>query len=203
MLHLDIQPRPSLSRVGHCSGDAGSRWSSHTHISIWKEDSAQEVIGAHPVYLLGFPSKLRVLAHNLILTDGMGPDDYDLHPTLASTGQTALAYVTAATHGLAEDAERLAGGLEEVPALDPAAQLLLPPQPILREDNWPLLTVSKGFFENLAAGGARRPASCRPLATLPVRNALAGSPVDCQETGCMSATGAVPNIVALGAEQLA
>ena len=34
------------------------------------------------------------------------------------------------------------------------AQLLLPPIPILREDNWPLLTVSKGFFESLAAGGA-------------------------------------------------
>ena len=77
---------------------------------------------------------------------------------LGGTGQTALAYVTAATHGLTEDAERLAGSLEELPALDPNAQLLLPPQPILREDNWPLLTVSKGFFENLAAGGAR-PAS--------------------------------------------
>lgn len=76
--------------------------------------------------------------------------------------------MTAATHGLAEDAERLAGGLEEVPALDPSAQLLLPPQPILREDNWPLLTVSKGFFENLAAGGAH-PACCRPLATIPVK----------------------------------
>ena len=100
------------------------------------------------------------------------------NPTPALTGQTALAYVTAATHGLVEDAERLAGGLEEVPALDPAAQLLLPPQPILREDNWPLLTVSKGFFENLAAGGAY-PAFCCPLATLPVKNTLAGSHVDC------------------------
>ncbi len=75
----------------------------------------------------------------------------------ARAGQTALAYVTAATHGLAEDAERLAAGLEEVPPLEEGAQLLLPPQPVLREDNWPLLTVSKGFFENLAAGGARRP----------------------------------------------
>ncbi|KAK9839869.1 hypothetical protein WJX81_007554 [Elliptochloris bilobata] len=72
---------------------------------------------------------------------------------LEEAGQTALAYVTAATHGLSEDAERLAEGLEEVPPLEPGAQLLLPPQPILREDNWPLLTVSKGFFENLAAGG--------------------------------------------------
>jgi len=27
----------------------------------------------------------------------------------------------------------------------------MPPTPILRDENWPLLTVSKGFFENLAA----------------------------------------------------
>ena len=33
------------------------------------------------------------------------------------------------------------------------AQLLQPPTPILKEANWPLLTVSKGFFENLAQGG--------------------------------------------------
>ena len=68
-------------------------------------------------------------------------------------GQHALAYVTAATHGLDEDAARLAEGLPETPPLDPQAQLMLPPAPILKEDNWPLLTVSKGFFENLAKGG--------------------------------------------------
>ena len=61
--------------------------------------------------------------------------------------------MTAAAHGLAEDAERLAEGLEERPALEADAALLLPPTPILKEDNWPLLTVSKGFFENLATGG--------------------------------------------------
>jgi coatomer protein complex subunit alpha (xenin) len=69
---------------------------------------------------------------------------------LEETGQTALAYVTAATHGLEEDAARLGEGLEEKPSLDPNAQLLQPPTPILKEANWPLLTVSKGFFENLA-----------------------------------------------------
>lgn len=47
---------------------------------------------------------------------------------------------------------RLAEGLEEVPEVDPNAQLLMPPTPILRDNNWPLLTVSKGFFENLAQG---------------------------------------------------
>ena len=76
-------------------------------------------------------------------------------PLLA--GQTALAYVTAATHGLTEDAERLAEGLSELPALEEGAALLLPPAPILKEDNWPLLTVSKGFFENLAPGTRPRP----------------------------------------------
>lgn len=68
-------------------------------------------------------------------------------------GQIALAYATAATHGLSEEAERLADGLDEPPELDPNARLLLPPPPILKEDNWPLLTVSKGFFENLVATG--------------------------------------------------
>ena len=62
-----------------------------------------------------------------------------------------MAYATAATHGLSEEAERLADGLEDVPELDDNARLLLPPTPILKEDNWPLLTVSKGFFENLVA----------------------------------------------------
>ena len=47
---------------------------------------------------------------------------------------------------------RLAEGLEEVPEVDPNAQLLMPPTPILKDNNWPLLTVSKGFFENLAQG---------------------------------------------------
>ena len=71
---------------------------------------------------------------------------------LEESGQTALAYVTAATHGLDEDAERIAESLTEMPALDANAILLLPPTPILKDDNWPLLTVSKGFFENLGKG---------------------------------------------------
>lgn len=48
--------------------------------------------------------------------------------------------------------------------LQPDARLLLPPHPILKEDNWPLLTVSKGFFESLAAGGACLSCSCSLLA---------------------------------------
>jgi coatomer protein complex subunit alpha (xenin) len=36
---------------------------------------------------------------------------------------------------------------------------MVPPAPILKDDNWPLLTVSKGFFETLAAKGAATAAS--------------------------------------------
>ena len=75
------------------------------------------------------------------------------HKCERHAGQIALAYATAATHGLSEEAERLSDGLEDPPELDPKARLLLPPPPILKEDNWPLLTVSKGFFENLVATG--------------------------------------------------
>ncbi|CAL8462821.1 g2355 [Coccomyxa elongata] len=79
---------------------------------------------------------------------------------LEEAGQGALAFVTAATHGLDEDAARIEESLspelvaELRAGLQPDARLLLPPHPILKEDNWPLLTVSKGFFESLAAGEA-------------------------------------------------
>ena len=81
---------------------------------------------------------------------------------LKESGQIALAYLTAATHGLGEEAARLEGELRdaeaEVPAVPPGPKttLLLPPAPIMREDNWPLLTVSKGFFESLAVKDAER-----------------------------------------------
>ncbi len=78
---------------------------------------------------------------------------------LAEAGQPALAYLTAATHGLAEEAERLREGLGDAAPAPPApgaATLLLPPSPVLSGGNWPLLTVSKGFFEALAAKDAER-----------------------------------------------
>lgn len=79
-------------------------------------------------------------------------------PALCLAGQLALAYITAASHGLPEDAARLAEALGDmVPEVDPGAgTLLLPPTPVLKEDNWPLLTVSKGFFETLATKGKDR-----------------------------------------------
>ena len=75
---------------------------------------------------------------------------------LESSGHYPLAYLTAKTHGMTEDADRLEAMLTEsgvaVPAVDGSGELLLPPTPILREDNWPLLTVTKGFFEGVLAG---------------------------------------------------
>jgi hypothetical protein len=56
---------------------------------------------------------------------------------------------------LSEVADQLAAELgEELPPLpeDGKAQLLQPPTPILRENNWPLLLVQKGFFEGAIEG---------------------------------------------------
>eukprot|EP00947_MAST-08B_sp_MAST-8B-sp1_P000235 g235.t1 len=77
---------------------------------------------------------------------------------LESVGQVALAYATAATHGLAEDAARLqeklaAAGIEDVP-LPRDAKFMMPPVPIMREDNWPLLSVRTSIFDKLGTAGA-------------------------------------------------
>lgn len=78
---------------------------------------------------------------------------------LKGAGQPALAYLTAATHGLEEEASGLAESLkesgQELPPVDPNARLLLPPPPILQsEENWPQLAVSRGAFEaQIGAGG--------------------------------------------------
>ncbi|XP_076090931.1 coatomer subunit alpha-like isoform X1 [Mytilus galloprovincialis] len=79
---------------------------------------------------------------------------------LKNVGQKSLAYVTAATHGLNEEAEQLKeqfGENERVPDLFPNAMLSQPPVPInQQESNWPLLTRTKGFFEGaVAATGAK------------------------------------------------
>uniref|UniRef100_A0A673WU37 Coatomer subunit alpha n=1 Tax=Salmo trutta TaxID=8032 RepID=A0A673WU37_SALTR len=75
---------------------------------------------------------------------------------LKNCGQKSLAYLTAATHGMDEEAEALKETFdlekETVPEVDLNAQLLQPPPPINPLDtNWPLLTVSKGFFEGAIA----------------------------------------------------
>ncbi|KAF3857928.1 hypothetical protein F7725_011129 [Dissostichus mawsoni] len=73
---------------------------------------------------------------------------------LKNCGQKSLAYLTAATHGLDEEAEALKESFdpEKETEVDPNAQLLQPSPPINPLDtNWPLLTVSKGFFEGAIA----------------------------------------------------
>merc|ERR1711936_1049688 len=69
---------------------------------------------------------------------------------LQSCGQDSLAFLTAKTHGLQEEAEKIKATLPEdtiLPQVKPGAQLLKPPPPIMQtEANWPLLTVSKGFL---------------------------------------------------------
>ena len=75
---------------------------------------------------------------------------------LENCGQKSLAYLTAATHGLEAETERLSElfdlSKEKLPVPDPNAKLFQPPVPIAQqESNWPLLTVSKGFFEGAMA----------------------------------------------------
>ncbi len=79
---------------------------------------------------------------------------------LQNCGQDSLAYLTAKTHGMDDEAETVKASMPEdaqLPEVLPGAQLLKPPPPIMQtESNWPLLTVSKGFFEGIKAvrGGA-------------------------------------------------
>ena len=64
--------------------------------------------------------------------------------------------MTAATHGLSDESEQLEQQLNSaglpIPTPNPSATLLQPPPPIAQaESNWPLLTVSKGFFDGAMA----------------------------------------------------
>jgi len=68
----------------------------------------------------------------------------------------SLAYLTAATHGLVDEAEQLESMFDTekdpLPEINPNAVLLHPPVPIMQqESNWPLLTVSKSIFEGAVA----------------------------------------------------
>ncbi|KAK9890479.1 hypothetical protein WA026_010561 [Henosepilachna vigintioctopunctata] len=76
---------------------------------------------------------------------------------LKSANQTSLAYLTAATHGLKEEAENLKaaiGDVKKLPDVMPNAKFLNPPPPIQQtESNWPLLTVNRGFFESSVMAG--------------------------------------------------
>lgn len=77
---------------------------------------------------------------------------------LQEAGQLPLAYITAVTHGLTDVAQSLAAQLTSSGRVIPTpinveSKMLYPPLPILRESNWPLLTVTKGTFEHGLAEG--------------------------------------------------
>ena len=90
--------------------------------------------------------------HNVLYTG----DVTERVKILKGVGQETLAYLTAATHGLDQEAEVLGESLktrlDKLPEVHPHAKLLQPPPPILYlEANWPLLTVSKGYFDSSIA----------------------------------------------------
>ena len=81
---------------------------------------------------------------------------------LRESGQFNLAYLTAKSHGMEDEAEAILAELGGIDKLAPNMEeivvqaqndgkLLLPPTPILRENNWPLLEVRKGFFDQVEA----------------------------------------------------
>ncbi|GBP06275.1 Coatomer subunit alpha; Proxenin [Eumeta japonica] len=77
---------------------------------------------------------------------------------LKNSGQLSLAYLTAVNHKQLDEAEQLRAALEAanvpIPTPNPNATVLRPPLPVQKaQSNWPLLSVSKSFFE--VAGGAR------------------------------------------------
>ncbi len=88
---------------------------------------------------------------------------------LKNCGQNTLAYLTAATNGMQEEAEDIRTNHvaedAKLPAVPANPVDLTPPKPLLQmEENWPLLAVSKGFFEGIRAtrGGAGGPGAPRP-----------------------------------------
>ena len=87
---------------------------------------------------------------------------------LEESGNLPLAYISAKTHGLEEDAERIKIAIETqegsveglMEKVDSGARrsgcLLQPPTPIVRENNWPTLPVQKTTLEDLEAAEAER-----------------------------------------------
>jgi len=77
---------------------------------------------------------------------------------LEEAGQLSLAYLSAISHGMLEEAARIKELLESadqpIPSVSCGAQLMQPPTPILRSDNWPLLTLPTNTFRNSYADEA-------------------------------------------------
>ncbi|KAF7993085.1 hypothetical protein HCN44_005866 [Aphidius gifuensis] len=77
-------------------------------------------------------------------------DIYERAKILKDSGQNSLAAVTKKIHGIANEEDEIQANLigDEFKDLENGAIYLRPPVPVQQaENNWPLLTVSKGFFE--------------------------------------------------------
>lgn len=78
---------------------------------------------------------------------------------LEAVNMKQMAYLTAITHGYEDKAAELKAALGDnnTPDLDlSSAKLLKPPPPVQQaESNWPLLTVSRGFFENASLASSK------------------------------------------------
>ncbi|KRT79894.1 WD40 domain-containing protein, partial [Oryctes borbonicus] len=72
---------------------------------------------------------------------------------LKSVNLNSLAYLTAATHGYVDEAEKLkeaCSNIPQLPEIEKNAKFLRPPPPIQQaENNWPLLTVNRVSFRIL------------------------------------------------------
>ncbi|KAF9204235.1 hypothetical protein BGZ49_005548 [Haplosporangium sp. Z 27] len=88
---------------------------------------------------------------------------------LREVGQAPLAYLTAKTHGMTDIANEILeeSGLspEDVSDLPSQGTLLTPPRPLMRahESNWPLLAVSRSYFEGVFTGDMEGVAPQVPL----------------------------------------
>lgn len=73
---------------------------------------------------------------------------------LKNCEQHSLSYLTAEVHGVSDPQSAI--NETNIPKIRPNAKLLKPPVPVMQaETNWPLLTVSKGFFEGAAMTRAK------------------------------------------------
>lgn len=77
---------------------------------------------------------------------------------LEATNNLSLAYLAAATHGLESDRDRLLELLNAsntpIPVVNDSSALLQPPTPILRGENWPLLSVVKSSLIDFSSTSA-------------------------------------------------
>ena len=105
--------------------------------------------------------------------------------TLLESGQDALAYLAAKTHGLEELAQEILdkNSMSSAPSILPNARLLKPPHVVLKqpESNWPLLNISRNVFE-ASPVGSERPVLDRRQSSLSVPSPILNDK-DMQDVG--------------------